>query len=240
MQNAAGLVAEYRHGWGLRILNILTALFGLPGLMFLSDDAAELPIELRLVGVLCLTGVPLLTAGFVWCRGFLYRLRVYETRIECRSVFGTRTVSLGPQTKFRHRNVQQIVNGVKAGRHTYLTFQDERATIKANTNVVGVEELQALAFELEAGLVLPEAMRKHEAGGRLVFGPLVVQHDTLSLRRKSTSLKGLEIKLEEGSLYFCRGGRELHLLGVDTGDVDNLETFLQVAQSAGATLQSKR
>jgi hypothetical protein len=241
-QTAAGpkpLLGEFVHTWALRILNLLVTLpFGLCFASFpwldSKPDYDAWPVWSRILTSAVAGGIPLAIAVFVWWRGLVFRLRVFGDRIECRSVFGTRVVRLGAQARFFHKSERHFVNGVPVGTHVYLTFADANTSIRVNSNVKNVVDLQALALTLEQEHVLPPALERYRRGEPVAFGPLSLHKGRLTYRGKSEPLSNLDIEVNAGRFRARKSGKWLGLCSVALAEIPNFHTLTELRRTRGA------
>lgn len=232
---AATPIAEYRHGWALRILNLLLTLpAGLGGLVLpwvvsSADDSVAVGIRL---GITLLLGVaPLMLFSVVWWRGFVFRLAVFPDRIELHDVFGTRIVPLNHSLKITHRNEQHRLNGIPTAKHIFITFENAGVLIKADSNVSNVNQLQLLALQLEEQFVLPALQSRYNAGGAVTFGPLTIEGERLKFKNKSESLAALQVEIQQGYFVAKKAGSWWWFARVKLSEIPNSATLMTLVRA---------
>ncbi len=222
------LVAQYRRTW---IWRALTLLLGLPGgiLPLVIGIGTGSPLAMIL-------GTPLtILAVFTWIRDFKTKIGLYDGSIEMKGIT-TKRILFDGSTEFFHKSVFERVDGVQTATHIYLKIKGHDATIKMNSNIKNVDDLQKRLLEAEARHVLPALREILDKGGKVQFGSISIQDDRLLKGNKQVAFgellgatvweDSLEIKEKNGKKFAA----------MPLYSISNLQTFLSLLKDGGVDL----
>jgi hypothetical protein len=179
--------------WSLLIVFLgpmVTLFFCLP-LLFLWD----MDVVMTLVMVILFIWFVLM-----WIYFLTLRLTLENGRLTKSSLLRTTAVMLSEKTLIRHRAEHIVVEGMnlsaafagmlsqEATTHIQITVRDAAHQIKVGSALKGIAQLRDQLIEFEANTLLPDALRRLQAGEKVLFEPFEFQQGRVTCQGKHAEI----------------------------------------------------
>jgi hypothetical protein len=208
-------------------LRLMTAVFLAPFGIWLTLFAGHTGLDILPVLGIFLLG---LTAA-AWLNGHLFQVTLYPDAIARTNMFGTKRVEFTERTRFFHKNVQEYVNGIAAGKHIYITVDDGRNRVALSSSVRDMASLQQLLMELELTRYYAKRLEDYRKGKRMVFGPVSLHQGKLLHRGKFLPLTDVaQMTIVSGYFRVKAKGKMFAYCHVPLAKIANMSTFFRLIE----------
>ncbi len=171
----------------------------------------------------------LLPLALIWLDQVLYRVRLHPESLSRSGLFGTKTVELGPDTRYFYRGTGESLEREQGDRRTDLDVDDGRTRLKISVHLRGIEVLRRRLIEHELASFLPAVRASYKKGGAVDFGPIHLQRGVMKIGDRVQTLGAArDMRLYKGKFRIRPRGRDEALIEIPVERIPNLFSFFQL------------